>query len=96
MKKKIKKPKKKIIVDLALIKTELSNKVSAKYGSVYAFSKHQDSKDLGIEKSVRTILQANGGNSVPVLNKLLEFFLMPTITMEQEIVKTIVYYQEAV
>lgn len=83
-------------VVLENIKKLLSDRIVKDYGSVNKFSLHEDAAELGVHKSVKTILSRGGKNSLVVMNKLLAHYKMPLLVKKEEITKVIRYYKETV
>lgn len=79
-------------VDLSEIKKQITLLVQEQYGSVNKFSKSEEAKKLGIEKSVTTILSRGGRNSLPVINKLCKKYSLPAITLKTKITVENTYF----
>ncbi len=88
----IKRREKATPVNMDKLKEQLATLVQEKYGSINKFSKSEDAKKIGVEKSVRSIIAKGGKNSLVVINKLCKHFELPEVTSETQITRETNYF----
>lgn len=67
-------------INLEEVKTKIKELIIAQFGTVKNFAESEEAKTMDLSSSaIRTVITPSGGKSLPLLNKLCQFFDLPLL-----------------